>query len=220
MRMHERFMGVMRKALLAAAAVLMVSCASQPEAVHSVVTPDGTVQVIDDIYHLTRATPDWIFREPAEIESTSEYQGAYVFKGESTGKDLFGLQLWVKGFLESAELVRFVGVRVRDGLMAAAAGDVKTLEIYLSNVLNSLSEARYTGAQIEKRYWWQIRSARADGSREDVFEYYVLYTVDRDQVDAAIMRALEESDLKTWAATEEEQAARDRVKSIQESEGL
>jgi hypothetical protein len=213
-------MGVMREALLAAAAVLVVSCASQPEAVPSAVTPDGTVQVIDDIYHLTRATPDWIFREPAEIENTSEYQGAYVFKGESAGKDLSGLQLWVKEFLESAELARFVGVRVRDRLVAAAAGDFHTLEIYLSNVVNSLCEARYAGARIEKRYWWQIRVARADGGREDVFAYYVLFTVDRDQIDAAIMRAFEESDLKTKSGTVEEQAARDRVKSILESEGL
>ena len=218
--MHERVMDVMRGALLAAAAVLMVSCASQPEAVHSAVTPDGTVRVIDDIYHLTRVTPDWVFREPAEFESTSEYQDSYVFKGVSTGEDLPGLQLWVKGFLESAELARFVGVRVRERLVAAAAGDIETLETYLSNVVNSLSEGRYAGARIERRYWWQIRTARADGGRKNVFEYHVLYTVDRDQVDAAIMRAFEESDRKTRAGTEEERAARDQVKSILESEGL
>jgi hypothetical protein len=219
MRMHERVMGVMRKALLAAAAVLAVSCASQPQAVHSVPTPDGTVQVIDDIYHLTRATPDWVFRESAEIGTPSENQGRYVFKGESAGKDLLGLQLWVKGLIGSADLARFVGMRVRDRLVVAAAGDSATLEIYLANVVSSLSEARYTGVRIERRYWWQVRTARADGGTEDVFEYFVLFTVDRGEIDAAIMRAFEESDLTTAAGTEEEQAARDRVKSILESEG-
>ncbi len=78
-------MGVMPKALLAAAAVLMASCASQPNVANSVATKEGTVQVIDDIYHLARATPDWIFLEPAEIEKISDYKGWYVFKGVSTG---------------------------------------------------------------------------------------------------------------------------------------
>ena len=122
-------MGVMPKALLAAAAVLMASCASQPNVANSVVTPEGTVQVIDDIYHLTRATPDWIFLEPAEIENTSEYQGRYVFKGESTGKDL----VWSAAVGEGLPRVsgpREVRRRARAGqrFVAAAAGDIDMLE--------------------------------------------------------------------------------------------
>jgi hypothetical protein len=70
------------------------------------------------------------------------------------------------------------------------------------------------------RYWWQIRTARADGGIEDIYEYHVLYTVDRDQVDASITRALEENDLNVKAKTGDEQAARDRVKSVMKSKGL
>jgi hypothetical protein len=213
-------MGVIPKALLATAAVLMASCASQPNVANSVVTKQGTVQVIDDIYHLSRATPGWIFLEPAEIENASEYQGRYVFKGESTGKDLPGLQLWVKGFLVSSDLAKFIGVRVRDAFVAAAGSDIDMLETSLANVVNAVSEARYSSARIVMRYWWQIRTARADGGIEDVYEYRVLYTVDRDQIDAAITRALEENDLNVKARTEDEQAAWDRVKSVMKSEGL
>jgi hypothetical protein len=213
-------MGVIPKALLATAAVLMASCASQPNVANSLVTKQGTVQVIDDIYHLSRATPGWIFLEPVEIENASEYQGRYVFKGESTGMDLVGLQLWVKGFIESEDVAKFVGVRVRDAFEAAAAGDIDMLETYRENVVKAVSEARYSGARIVMRYWWQIRTARADGGIEDIYEYHVLYTVDRDQVDASITRALEENDLNVKAKTGDEQAARDRVKSVMKSKGL
>jgi hypothetical protein len=213
-------MGVIPKALLATAAVLMASCASQPNVANSVVTKQGTVQVIDDIYHLSRETPDWIFLEPAEIEKASEYRDLYVFKGVSTGKDINGLQLWVKSFIVSADLARFVSVRVQDKFVGAAAGDIDKLETYMEDVVKSVSEAQYSGARIVKQYWWQIRKARADGGIDDIYEYYVLYTVDKKQIDAAIKRALEENNAKAKAKTEDEQTARDRVKKIMESEGL
>jgi hypothetical protein len=212
---------MLKKAVvLAAAAALVVSCASQPKVEKPVVTKEGRVQVIDDIYHLSRETPDWIFLEPAEIEKTSEYKGLYVFKGVSTGKDINGLQLWVKGFIVSSDLAKFVSVRVKDTFVGAAAGDIDKLETYLENVVKTVSEAQYSGARIVKQYWWQIHKARADGGIEDVYEYYVLYTVDKQQIDAAIKRALEENDLKLKAKTEDEQTARDRVKRAMESEGL
>ena len=212
---------MLKKAVVLAAAVaLVVSCASQPKVVKPAVTREGKVQVIDDIYHLSRETPDWIFLEASEIEKASEYRDMYVFKGVSTGKDINGLQLWVKGFIVSADLARFVSVRVQDKFVGAAAGDINKLETYMENVVKSVSEAQYSGARIVKQYWWQIRKARADGGIEDVYEYYVLYTVDKKQIDAAIRRTLEENDKQAKAKTEDEQTARDRVKKIMESEGL
>ena len=148
---------MLKKAIvLIAAAVLLASCASQPKVEKPVVTQEGKVQVIDDQYHLSRETPDWIFLEPAEIEKASEYKGLYVFKGVSTGKDINGLQLWVKNFVVSSDLARFVSVRVQDKFVGAAAGDIDKLETYMEDVVKSVSEAQYSGARIVKQYWWQI----------------------------------------------------------------
>jgi len=212
---------MLKKAIvLIAAAVLLASCASQPKVEKPVVTQEGKVQVIDDQYHLSRETPDWIFLEPAEIEKASEYKGLYVFKGVSTGKDINGLQLWVKNFVVSSDLARFVSVRVQDKFVGAAAGDIDKLETYMEDVVKSVSEAQYSGARIVKQYWWQIRKSQADGGIADVYEYYVLYTVDKAQIDAAIKRSLEENDKKVKPKSEDEQTARDRVKKVMESEGL
>lgn len=212
---------MLKKAIvLFAIAALLASCASQPKIEKPVVTQEGKVQVIDDQYHLSRETPDWIFLEPAEVEKASEYKGQYVFKGVSTGRDINGLQLWVKNFVVSSDLARFVSVRVQDKFVGAAAGDIDKLETYMEDVVKSVSEAQYSGARIVKQYWWQIRRSKADGGIEDVYEYYVMYTVDKAQIDAAIKRALEESNQKVKPKSEDEQTARDRVKRVMESEGL
>jgi hypothetical protein len=213
-------MGVMQKAFLAAAAVLVVSCASQPNAGISVTTREGTVQVLDDIYHLTRAAPDWVFLESAEIERAAEYEGRYVFRAVSTGTDLVGRQRWAKDFLVSADLARFVGVRLRDSLEDAAAGDLDTLQPLLENVAHAASERAYPGARVATRYWWQLRTAGADGGTRDIYEYYVLFTVDRPQVDAVIMRAFEENDRNAEAGTGRQREAWERVKRVMESKGL
>ena len=58
------------------------------------------------------------------------------------------------------------------------------------------------------------------GGLDDIYEYYVLYTVDKEQIDAEIKRPSSENNAKAKAKTEDEQTARDRVKKIIESEGL
>lgn len=193
------------------AALLLLSCVSHPKV--------GVV-VIDDQYHLTRGTPGWILLEPATIEETSAYPDRYAFKGVSANGDLTGLQLWVKGFVVSPGVSRFVGARVRDRLADVAAGDVGTLGAWLDGVVKGVSAVPYAGARIEQRYWRQITRVRDGGGSEDVYECHVLYTVDREQVDAAIARAFQDGDRKAPATTEDERTARHRVRDVMESEGL
>lgn len=202
------------------AALLLLSCVSHPKVGKPEVRREDGVAVIDDQYHLTRGTPGWILLEPAAIEETSEYPDRYAFKGVSTNGDLTGLQLWLKGFVASPGVARFVGARVRDRLAEVAAGDVGTLEAWLDGVVAGVSGVPYTGARIEERYWRLITRARDDGGTEDVYECHVLYTVGREQIDAAIARALQDNDRKAPATTEDERTARCRVRDVMESEGL
>ena len=71
---------MLKKAIvLFAAVVLLASCASQPKIEKPVVTQEGKVQVIDDQYHLSRETPDWIFLEPAEVEKACRAANIHDF---------------------------------------------------------------------------------------------------------------------------------------------
>ena len=211
----------MTKALiLALAALLLASCASAPKVEKPQMSKENTVEIIDDMYHKTREAPDWIFMDASELNRAAEYRDLYLFKTSQTGKDIDGLKLWVRGFLVSSDMARVVSTRVKDTFTGAAAGDKDRLESYLEEVVKTVSEAQFSGGRITKEYWWQIRKANADGSISDLYEYYVLYTIDRKQVDEAIRRALEDANARAKPASQEEKTARDRVKKAMESEGL
>ena len=203
------------------AALLAASCASAPPKVEKPkMTKENTVEIIDDMYHKTREVPDWIFLDASEINKSSEYKDFYVFKSSQTGKDIDGLKLWVRGFLVSSDMARVVSTRVKDTFTGAAAGDKDKLESYMEEVVKSVSESQFSGARAKMEYWWQIRKANADGSIADTYEYHVLYTIDKKQVDDAIRRALDEAANRVKPVTKDEQTARDRVKKAMEDEGL
>jgi hypothetical protein len=195
---------------------VFVSCSSTPKIDKPVVSAEGKVTVIDDQYHLTRPTPEWVFLEGSEIEKQGTYKDAYIFKFVQMGQDVDGLRLWVRGFSASSEIARMVSTRVQDTFVGAAAGDKDKLETYLEEVVKSVSAAQYSGAVKASEYWWQIQKATVDGNLSQVYEYHLLFTVPRAQIDAAIKRALAEADGKAKPKSEDEQTARDRVKAAME----
>jgi hypothetical protein len=200
---------------LALAAFAFVSCASTPPIDKPAVSKENKVVVIDDQYHNTRPTPEWIFLEPTEIEKQGTYKDAYIFKFVQQGQDVDGLRLWVRGFAAASEIARMVSTRVQDTFVGAAAGDKNKLETYLEEVVKSISTAQYSGAVKASEYWWQIQKADVGGNLTQVYEYYLLYSVPKTQIDQAIKRALAEAD-GVKAKTEDEQTARTRVKAAME----
>jgi hypothetical protein len=195
-----------------AALALLVSCASVPIE-KPVVTKENRPMVMDDQYHGTRETPDWIFMEPKEMEGTGQYKDVYLFKVVQQGMDIDGLRAWASGFVAPSDIARTVSIRVQDKFVGAAAGDKNKLETYMEEVVKSVSQAQYSGAKKTAEYWWQIQKANADGTISQVFEYYMLYTVPKDQIDQAIKRAIDEAANAQPPKTEDETTARDRVKA-------
>jgi hypothetical protein len=194
--------------------MLIVSCSSTPKVEKPEMSPENKVKVIDDQYHGARETPDWIFLETSEIEKKPEYKNVYLFKFVQQGQDVDGLRIWVRGFSEASEIARLVSTRVQDKFVGAAAGDKDKLETYLEEVVKSVSEAQYSGARQASAYWWQIQKANVDGSVAQFYEYYLLYAVPKEQIDAAIKRALDDAQNKVKPKSEDEQTARDRVKAV------
>jgi hypothetical protein len=199
---------------LAAAALFVVSCATTPPIEKPEMSKENRPQVIDDQYHGARPTPDWIFLEPAEIEKAGTYKDVYLFKFMETGQSVDGLALWARGFSAASEIARLVSTRVQDKFVGAAAGDKDKLETYMEEVVKSVSEAQYSGATKAASYWWTIQKADASGNLTQANEYYLLYSVPKDQIDQAIKRAIAAADQKP--ASPDEQTARDRVKAAME----
>ena len=194
------------------------SCTSTPKVEKPQMVKEAKPEVIDDQYHGTRETPDWVFMEPDEI--AAKVKDYYVFKFMRSGKDLDGLRLWTRGFVASSEIARLVSVKVKDKFVGAAAGDKDKLETYMEEVVKSISKDQFSGARKKASYWWLIRKVNADGTVEERYEYFMLYYVPKDQIDKAIERALAEADKKVKPKSEDEITARERVKKAFETEGI
>jgi len=215
----------MKKLWIVVAVIAMVAfvfaCAGGPEAKQ----PKGEIKVEPKVYppktieHKGTAfgsdVPNWVFEEQADIEAVKDYKGLYVFKFEQTGKDLEGVKAWTRSFTAATEVARMVSTRVMNKFVGAQIGDKDMVETYMEEVAKILAVAEYAGARQKADFWVYQQYYSDDGKPTDkVYRYLLLYTVPREQIDAAIQRSLDAQSGKAKPKTEEEQSARDRVKEL------
>jgi hypothetical protein len=166
--------------------------------------------------------PEWVFdyADGVNFENKKEYEGNYVFVFEQTGKDLEGVKAWTRSFSAATEVARMVSTRVMNKFGGAQVGDKDMVETYMEEVAKVLAVAEYAGAR-KKDDFWLYRQFYDDNGKptEKIYTYYLLYTVPKEQIDAAIQRALDAQNNADKPKTEEEQVARERVKELF-SEGL
>jgi hypothetical protein len=215
----------MKKLWIVVAVIAMVAfvfaCAGGPEAKQ----PKGEIKVEPKVYppktieHKGTAfgsdVPNWVFEEQADIEAVKDYKGLYVFKFEQTGKDLEGVKAWTRSFTAATEVARMVSTRVMNKFVGAQIGDKDMVETYMEEVAKILAVAEYAGARQKADFWVYQQYYSDDGKPTDkIYRYLLLYTVPREQIDAAIQRSLDAQSGKAKPKTEEEQSARDRVKEL------
>jgi hypothetical protein len=215
----------MKKLWIVVAVIAMVAfvfaCAGGPEAKQ----PKGEIKVEPKVYppktieHKGTAfgsdVPNWVFEEQADIEAVKDYKGLYVFKFEQTGKDLEGVKAWTRSFTAATEVARMVSTRVMNKFVGAQIGDKDMVETYMEEVAKILAVAEYAGARQKADFWVYQQYYSDDGKPTDkIYRYLLLYTVPREQIDAAIQRALDAQSGKAKPKTEEENTARDRVKEL------
>jgi hypothetical protein len=215
----------MKKLWIVVAVIAMVAfvfaCAGGPQAKE----PKGEIKVEPKVYppktieHKGTAfgsdVPNWVFEEQADIEAVKDYKGLYVFKFEQTGKDLEGVKAWTRSFTAATEVARMVSTRVMNKFVGAQIGDKDMVETYMEEVAKILAVAEYAGARQKADFWVYQQYYSDDGKPTDkVYRYLLLYTVPREQIDAAIQRSLDAQSGKAKPKTEEEQSARDRVKEL------
>jgi hypothetical protein len=130
------------------------------------------------------------------------------------------VKAWTRSFTAATEVARMVQTRVMNKFAGAQVGDKDMVETYMEEVAKILAVAEYAGAR-KKDDFWIYRQYYDDNGKPDEksYTYYMLYTVPKEQIDAAIDRALDAQSQQQKPKTEEEQAARERVKELF-SEGL
>ena len=207
--------------LVAILSIMIAGCGSDPDPTENVQEP--ILKQPDMLDHKNykwgRDVPDWVVMNPQELEEMDRFEGQYVFKFESPrAQSLQGAELWTKNFQAASQIAQVVRNRVETKFAGAAAGDVDMLETYLEQVVQSFSEAEFSGYQPVDDYWVQMRYYNDDGSvDEDAYTYLVLYTIPEETLDRMINEALEQAERRNDPSTEEEETARQRVKEAFEN---
>jgi len=208
--------------MIVALAVAFVGCGSKADTKSE---PVGKVNVEPDVkrpvvldhknYSFGREVPDWVMLERGEIEDLPKYKDDYVFKFEESGRNLDGVRTWARNFSAATELAQQVQNRVQAKFVGAQVGDKEDTGNYFEAAVKSLSDATFSGYKEAENYWLKRRHFKADGSvdKED-FTYYSLFIISRKTLDGLIAKALNETDTQEKPKTENEKAARDRVKSL------
>lgn len=203
--------------------IMLVGCAGGPEEEEPVNAnvPEPILRQPDLLdhknYKFGREVPEWVVMDATEIEDLDEYEDVYVFKFESPrAQSLQGAELWTRNFTAASQIAQTVRNRVQVKFAGAAVGDMDMVESYMEQVVQSLSDAEFSGYQPEADYWIQMRYYEPDGSvDEDAYTYLVMYTIPKNTLDGMIQDALEEADEEP--ETEEEETARQRVREAFEN---
>ncbi len=204
--------------------VMLVGCAGGPEEEREPLNanvPEPILRRPDLLdhknYKFGREVPEWVVMDATEIEEMDEYEDVYVFKFESPrAQSLQGAELWTRNFTAASQIAQTVRNRVQVKFAGAAVGDMDMVESYMEQVVQSLSDAEFSGYQPEADYWIQMRYYRPDGSvDEDAYTYLVMYTIPQNTLDRMIQDALDEAGDEP--ETEEEETARQRVREAFEN---
>ncbi len=209
--------------LIVLLAVMLVGCAGGPEEEEPVNAnvPEPILRRPDLLdhknYKFGREVPEWVVMDATEIEEMDDYEDVYVFKFESPrAQSLQGAELWTRNFTAASQIAQTVRNRVQVKFAGAAVGDMDMVENYMEQVVQSLSDAEFSGYQPEADYWIQMRYYRPDGSvDEDAYTYLVMYTIPQTTLDRMIQDALDEAGDEP--DTEEEVTARQRVREAFEN---
>lgn len=211
--------------VLAVFGLVLSGCAGKKEAPK----PQGEVKVEPQVYppkvieHKLTAfggnPPEWVFTSQEDQEKSEKFKGQYVFIFDETGENLDGLKAWVRSFAATTEVARMVSTRVMNKFAGAQVGDKNQVETYMEEVAKILAVAEYAGARRVDDFW-VLQQTYTDKGQPDKkqYRYLLLYSVPREQIDAAIQRSLDGAGA-TKPKTEEESKARERVQQLF-SEGL
>jgi hypothetical protein len=160
-------------------------------------------------------TPEWIKLYVSQgitaVQNQPQYKGRYCIIGEETGTNKEFVLSWADSF--SAQ--QRIGAQLRTTIVSkyqasvtgqeqssgganstiASSGSSGSYQQEIDNSINAVVEVSYSGAQRESDWWVLIR--RYDPDQKDAFsdEYtsYVLYTIDAQQLNTQVAKALETS---------------------------
>lgn len=209
-----------------------MSCASTPAAVTQPVetkTEEKKTLPAKKAKHVERELIDWkgsaIGQDiPVWVEYAvdSDYdslgkiktlEGKEVFLAEDRGKNLNILKSWTNNFDVQSNFAKSITNYVLSSFGGVLEGSVnkEADESYLEELVGTFSKAKVVGLVKKMDYWVQTRVIDNDANKsEDIYQYFVVYAMERDDYRNLIDEALGKVD----ARTEREQELKNEARNI------
>lgn len=216
-------------AVIVAATLFLVSCASNKEAKPRDIDTANAVKV-EVVEHKgsalgISALPIWVETYILEgitgLEQLPAYKDSYCFVGEETGTNVNAVTSWASMFDASGDIASTVSTRVASLFTGSAVGSPSgEYGTYYEQVVRTAANATYSGARRVNDWWVLTRRYDDRKSKEYTQEYtaYVMYTISRDTLDRQILGMLDGT--STAGLTTAQQTAISNVKELMRAEGF
>ena len=160
--------------------------------------------------------PEWVeFAVDSDYDSLgkiSALDGKEVFLAENRGKNLNILKSWTNNFDVQANFSRSITNFVVSSFGGVLEGSVNKEqdESYLEELVGSFSKAKIVGLVKKMDYWVETRIIDNDSKKtEDIYQYFVVYAMERDDYRNLIDTALGKVDAQTAREKELKNEVRD-----------
>lgn len=200
---------ILKVVLVLAVVAFFASCVSTPVAENT--SPTVSKRVEREMIDWKSASiggeiPKWVYaaadNDQVALSALPQFEGKLIFFAEDQGKNLDLLKSWVNNFNVQAALSRQLSnfVIAKFGGEQSGSKNEEDVQMYLNELVSSCSKAEINGLSKELDYWVKTRYVDKDlDTIEDIYQYFVVYSIDKDDFRLQLDRVLGKIEAKTQA---------------------
>ena len=141
--------------------------------------------------------PSWVFdavdQNYEAISKLPQFENRMIFFAEDQGKNLDMLKSWVNNFNVQSAFSKSVSnfVITKFGGEQSGSKADETSESFLTEMTSTFSKTEINGLSKELDYWVKTRYIdNMAESSEDIYQYFVVYAIDKNELKLQLDRAL------------------------------
>ena len=141
--------------------------------------------------------PSWVFdavdQNYEAISKLPQFENRMIFFAEDQGKNLDMLKSWVNNFNVQSAFSKSVSnfVITKFGGEQSGSKADETSESFLTEITSTFSKTEINGLSKELDYWVKTRYIdNMAESSEDIYQYFVVYAIDKNELKLQLDRAL------------------------------
>jgi hypothetical protein len=159
--------------------------------------------------------PEWVLTDSVELEKIPEFSKDYLFIFKNTGSNLTEMDTWMENFQADFRIAEIIVERTLEKFNSSSIENRTAVQPFIEETTQILEEAEYVGTRKINNFWLLEQIIGEDDKPvENIYKFYMLYMVPRDQVNSALMLSLRIIDEKYKPETEAEWTIRNRIMEL------